>query len=637
MKKITLKTMMLLALAMAFGSCSEDLYDEKFADPTKSATVDFGSLMVGTNLISREWAMSGYGRFFGWESQVLMKQANTVGITLDAGIFYALEGYTDGMPPYSHLAQMIASYRFMESLYAEMDADVQATNKAYLLATETQLYIFTAYIVSLFGDIPFDEVGQVSVSGDVALAHPHYQDDRQILAAILDRLGEMNSEWASLTEDKLPSSFKQQDFINKGSLDKWRRYNNSIRLRVALMVSTQGELATKGQAILKEILENAAAHPIIESNDQNVVMAQVNISGSALDINGGSGFDWVNQRIAATEIIKRMQAAGDGGEWLGVGKLTDGTAYAKEPTDDPRLPIMFCLATLNGEFPVLTEDEEKLDTLKKSQPVDGKLVDSLDIGGNPVLGLLKNGRAVPRVFRGACAAMDPDLWAEYLYPSANRAYFSYIRVNGFFRDNRNWDNPIITAAEVNFIKAEAFQRGYAGGDAKAAFKEGVKASIETYFKYQNNRSVTEQEWAVGTSATSISFKSVINPDQSVYTADWIDKFADDRWSKRVDGSSYSGGNLEAILEQKWLNYGYMYAGDQWTDLRRTGYPYMIYRRDISSTAEVPWPANRNRYPETERNNNKNFQAEVGAQDNWTDVLFWAKDSWCDKQEQLPKN
>jgi hypothetical protein len=622
MKNIVSKTILLaLAIITVFGSCREELYDEKFEDPTKSATVDFGNLMVGTNLYSREWAMSTYGRFFGWESQVLMKQANTVGITLDPTVFYALEGYTDGMPPYGELAKMTASYRFMESIYADMDESAKAANKVYLLTAETQLYAFTVYIVSLFGDIPFDEVGQLSIiGGDVALASPHYQDDQALLSTILDRLGVMNTEWAAITST--PGPFSQLDFINKGDLDKWRRYNNSIRLRAALLVSTQGPLATKGQGILGEILNNTAANPIIENNEQNVVIAQVAISGSALDINGGSGFDWVNQRIASTEIIKRMQVAGDGGAWSGVGTLTDGTDVSGSTTDDPRLPIMFCLGTVNGEFAVLTAAEEELGIVKKE---DGTIVKAKD-GSDSVI--IKNGKAVPTIFRGACAAMDPDTWAEFLYPSNNRAYFSYIRVNGFFRDNRNWDNPIITAAEVNFIKAEAIARGWAQGDAKAAFKDAVKASIQSYFKYQNNRSVTETSWSTGSTSTSFSYKWVINPDQTVYNDAWIEAFAEARWTTRVDGSSYAGGSVEAILEQKWLNFGYMYAGEQWNDLRRTGYPRMYYQRDTELTAAVPYPANRNRYPASEINN-INYEAEVLSQDNWSDVLFWAKADWHD--------
>ncbi|MDR2469504.1 MAG: SusD/RagB family nutrient-binding outer membrane lipoprotein, partial [Tannerella sp.] len=41
-----------------------------------------------------------------------------------------------------------------------------------------------------------------------------------------------------------------------------------------------------------------------------------------------------------------------------------------------------------------------------------------------------------------------------------------------------------------------------------------------------------------------------------------------------NGTTYAGGALEAIFEQKWLNFGHIYAGEQWNDLRRTGYPRM---------------------------------------------------------------
>jgi hypothetical protein len=606
MKNIVLK-IALLAIIITSGSCSEELYDEKFADPTKSATVDFGNLMVGTNLYSREWVMSGYGRFFGWESQVLMKQANTVGVTHEAEFFYKLEGYTDGMPPLGELSKMIASCKFMESLYAEMDEAAKNINKVYLLAVETQLYQGVIYMISIFGDIPFDEVGQVSVTGDVSLAHPNYNDDEKLFSKILDRLGELNTEWAA--DMYIPGSFAQNDFINKGNIEKWRRYSNSLRLKTALQVSTQGPLATKAQGVIKEILEGN--HPIIDSPEWDVVMAQKNVSGSALDINGGSGFDWINQRSAGAELIKRMQASGNGGVWSGKGtKSINGleTDLNDPATDDPRLPIMFTMATKNGEWAVLTEEQLN----------DPELVKA-------------NGKAFPSAYYGFSAATTPTEW-EHMFQADYRGGISYIRPNGFFKDNRNWDNPIITSAEVNFIKAEAFQRGYAQGNAEQAFKNGVKESIKLYFRHQTNRSHTEATLTTDGRSHQNAYKCVINPDADTYTGEaWLEPFASARWTSRVDGSSYTE-QLEAILEQKWLHYGHMYAGEQWSDLRRTGYPKMEYLKDPSPTVEVPWPVNRSRYPDSERNNNKNFPEQVGSQDNWYDVLFWAKQNWYTKVE-----
>ena len=342
--------------------------------------------------------------------------------------------------------------------------------------------------------------------------------------------------------------------------------------------------------------------PVIETNEQHVCYKQVAISGSQLDINGGSGFDWVNLKTGSSEIIKRMQKEGDGGVW-------------DANSDDPRLPIFFCLATKHGEFPVnnIADVRPPLpDTI-----VDGKLVDRR-----------KTGRAIPTVFRGASASMSYDTFWEYFGSSDNRAYFSRIREHGFFRNNRNWDNPVLTAAEIWFIKAEVYQRGWVSGDAKAAFKEGIKQSIKFYMEHHKNKTTHEETAITGTDRGSNHARAVINPDLNIYTDAWIAAFAEDRWTKRIDESTYAGGPLEAILEQKWLNFGYEYAGEQWNDLRRTGYPRMLYLKDNDPSAEIPFPRNRNRYPSSDRNYNMNF-SQVASQDNYKDVLFWAIADWHD--------
>jgi hypothetical protein len=569
-------------------NCGEDAYESRYKNPAQTSEVELEKMMAGTLLYSKDWIMSTYDRFFGWEIQNLCKQANTIGATLDNGTYYNIEGYTSGMPPYGSLAKMVAGYKLMERLYNELPDEEKPDNEIYLLTVQTVMYGMTAYIMSSFGDIPFDEIGTVTETGNVADAHPHYQDDKELYKRVLDKLDEMNTKLANV---KKPTLFTPQDFICKGDLTAWRRLANSLRLRAALLVSTQGDLAAEGQRVIKQILEDPTNRPIIENNDQNVCYKQVVKNGAQLDINGGSGFDWVNLKTASSEIIKRMQKEGDGGVW-------------DKDKDDPRLPIFFCLATKNGEFPV--NDSSKVE----------------------VKDPLKSGKAIPSVFRGASASMSYDTFWEFFGPSDNRAYFSRIREHGFFRNNRNWDNPVLTASELWFIKAEAYQRGWATGDAKAAFKEGIKQSIKFYMNHHKNKTTHEATSISGDDRGSNHARAVVDPDLSLYTDSWIEDFAEERWSKKIDGSSYAGGQLEAILEQKWLNFGYVYAGEQWNDLRRTGYPRMLYLKDNDPTAEIPYPRNRNRYPGSDRDYNLNFE-QVAAQDNYKDVLFWAIPDWHD--------
>jgi len=584
MKKIFIYTALLFAAMFAFSGCSEEEYDNKYKDPSKVSEATLDKLMPGCMLLANDWACSTYGRYFGYEPQLMLKLSNSLGLTLDSGIYYHDE-YEDYGQPYNNYPTMVTNFRKMQQLYEELPDEEKPANQAYLLAAETHLYGMMIYILCEYNDIPFSEIGQVALTGDISYANPHYEDGQALYEMILDRLGEMDKEFSSAQK---PSAFASQDFVNHGDLMMWRRYVNSLRLRAALRVSTQGPLASKGQAIIKEILDGN--YPIVESIDQNIQIAHQ--SSGPLDITGGSGFDWHNLQTASAEVINRMQKAGDGGVWV-------------EGQDDPRLPLLYCLATANGEKP--TDDPAE------------------EVVGNP----LKTGVAVPTVYRGASANTDYDTYQTMFFTRLNRGYYSRIRKKGFFWENKNWDHQIISSYEVWFIKAEAYQRGWANGDAKAAFTKGISESINFLFKCQNNRSTTELDNADGDYLNGDQQRSVINPDQSIYNEEWITNFANDRWTTHINGTPYDGGSLEAILEQKWIAFCFLHGGEQWGDLRRTGYPRMYYPRDHDETAQTPYPCNRLRYIAKERTYNTNFKDEVGASDNYSDVLFWALADWHD--------
>lgn len=584
MKKIISITM-LLACMFAFSRCSEDAYDDKYADPTKASEFTLDKLMSGTFLHANNFAMSGYSRYFGYEPQLLGKQSNSLGFTLDDGVYYRWELDGWGEPPYGDLMKGIAAYRVMESYYEGQSDEDKAASEAFLLATNVHMLAHTLYILDFYGDIPFDEVGRIAMTQDVADSHPHYQKAAELYSMMLDRLGEINTR---LAQAQRPPTFGSQDFINKGDMTQWRRYANSIRLRAALRVSTQGELAEKGKGVIAEMLNNPNSYPLVEDNEQNIQIARQETG--PLNVEGGSGFDWHNLQTASTELINRMQKAGDGGVYV------DGE-------DDPRLPLLYCMATKNGEMPVETAAEEEV-----KDP-------------------LKTGKAVPTVFRGACASSDYDEFQTMFFARETRGYYSRVRMNGFFWRNQKWDHQIVSAAEIWFIKAEAYERGWASGDAKAAFKEAIRQSIRFYFKYHNTRNRTELDNTDADYLNGAQQRVVNDPTEP--SDAWIGTFAEDRWTKQIDGSAYAGGSIDAILTQKWVNFSYLFCGEQWSDLRRTGYPRMVYKPDHSASSEVLNVANRLRYPSNDRNFNRNFATEVGSLDNFTSVMFWAKDNWHD--------
>ncbi|MFR8359502.1 MAG: SusD/RagB family nutrient-binding outer membrane lipoprotein [Parabacteroides sp.] len=318
---------------VTFNGCSEDDFDSKYKDPSKVSEVTLDKMMSGCMLRATDWACSTYGRYFGYDPQLMGKLSNSLGFTLSGSVYYHDE-YEDFGQPYNNYPSMVTDFKKMQEVYDALPEEEKPKNEGYLLAAETHLYGMMIFILSEYNDIPFSEIGLVALNGDVSYANPHYEDGQQLFEMILDRLGGNRPREFATARSALCFWRTRLTPSTGVSMMLWRRYVNSLRLRAALRVSTQGPLASKGQAILKEILEGD--YPIVEDIEQNIKIARQ--SSGPLDIEGGSGFDWHNLQTGSAEMINRMQKAGDGGVWV-------------EGLDDPRLPLMYCMATANGEQP----------------------------------------------------------------------------------------------------------------------------------------------------------------------------------------------------------------------------------------------------------------------------------------------
>lgn len=176
-----------------------------------------------------------------------------------------------------------------------------------------------------------------------------------------------------------------------------------------------------------------------------------------------------------------------------------------------------------------------------------------------------------------------------------------------FTANSTMNNPILTPAETWFLLAEAYQQGYASGDAKAAFKKGVKASVYEWY----NRNITSVS-NIGSTGKNFQAKASDIPAE----AD-IENYADAVWGAYAKP-------IEAIMTQKWLHLSMMNAHESWNDIRRTGYPALTYRADTQSQQNRTI-VQRLLYPNAEKNNNKaNYEAATSSfSDSNATVLFWA--------------
>lgn len=550
---------MALGVLLTLGACSEYDFDSKYEDPSKVTTVSISNLMVGVFQRVKDYDLYEYNRFFGFDSQFVGKYAQTFGYT------YSSSMYTPGYTPFidsqwDNLYSALTQLRKLESLYNEESTGQQEQDEVFLLAARLQAYDFFAATVDVFGDMPFSKACTLPLTNDVQQSYAPYDKAEDIYRTILSELKEMAPRFRTIP---VPRNFSTQDFINWGDMDKWERYANSLRLRLAMRVASQGELAEEGRAIIKEILENPTEYPLIEEQANNVFIT--NQKSGQLNFTAGSGLgDWVTNRLASGPVIDRMLSHGN----YNMESSDPLTGTYVEGTDDPRILLYYNPVKIVNRNTGQTDEHRYLGT---------------DVSVSDELTEYYNSQAEDELI------------------TTNKG-FSQITQNGFFWQNDKFDMLIMASPEIHFIKAEAYAMGYGVAQdmtrAEEEFKTAVSQSIRLWYYYDS----------IGTGENTRRYEAP--------TDEAIAAFADARWKS----SDYTD-KLDAIITQKWVHFAFLVSREAWSDLRRTGYPSGLVFPEVAGT--IPNVPNRWRYPTTEVNYNPYYK-DVQAEDTYYTKLFWAK-------------
>jgi hypothetical protein len=532
MKKIYLFLIAVVAV-LSFGSCTDSEYTDKYTDPSKTGVAYCDKLMTGVFYTGRTYTFNSYWRQYTWDNPVLGRYAQTIGFMNASGSLYsANDSYANDR--WVHFYNTLTQFRVLQNTYEGLSDTEKATYRIFMDLSEVFVYDHLSQIVDTFGDAPFEQAGYLAITGNVADSYPVYDKATTLYTTMLDRLGELYTDIHSLNgnlDKQASSALPIQDFINYGDLGKWERYCNSLRLRLAVRVASQGDLATKGKEVVAEILNGN--YPLVSSLDETI----------KLDSNSEDTGNFFNPDDLRTGYIDQSRASQ---------AMLDVLTKAVSDEYDPRLPIMYsknAAGEYKGYSTSETYDEQELNALK---------------------------------------------------PESQRVYSRIDSTTVMY--NTSFVSPILTAAEVDFLKAEAYQKGWASGDAKSAFKSGILHSAEFYFM--------ENEISPSNAGTKMDM-----PAESV-----ILDYAEKAWNAASDKE-------EAIITQKWLNFGYMQSFQAWAEVRRTGYPQLKFNDDPLAQVLKTLPS-RVRYPSSERSyNTTNYNAQVqsmGGTDDAYIKLFWAK-------------
>ncbi|MFT5166868.1 MAG: hypothetical protein ACI8P3_002100 [Saprospiraceae bacterium] len=416
----------------------------------------------------------------GWDEQFYLHNETLYGLTqLAAKTAVGFDNITIGTEQaWANYYIALAHIKEIEKRLDDMEIEEEALNNV-----SAQLKILLAYktfrLTDFFGDIPFFDAGRGFESLD--FVRPKFDSQEEIYKFLLQELqwveDNINTTLNPETVGGTPYlSFGEFDNLFDGNMRLWRKFANSLRLRHALrMVEKSPDFA---KPILRDIIENDL--PVIEAGE---------------DVGMWPGRqNWLNQGVNwSFREHNKLRLGTNFWNLVSEHDSIDGSGIF-----DPRARIFF--------------ETNNNDEWVPFPQIPGSGVEPS--GGTPYEMIRDNNYAI----KGSANIYSP---------------FNYYLI----RDEESIPEVILTAAEVGFIKAEAYIRGLGVamdvGAAEGEYTISVAASLTFWQSMVTGSSIWDNAppildftaiQAIANGHPKISIFLNDNKLELIYTQRWIDQF-----------------------------------------------------------------------------------------------------------------
>ncbi|WP_339880363.1 SusD/RagB family nutrient-binding outer membrane lipoprotein [uncultured Algoriphagus sp.] len=270
MQRIYISSIALLLLVFGtMTSCTKD-FEETNTDPNNPVSIS-PSLLLPNALqvtVDRYWGHSTRYERLNIDAAMCWIQHLSRNIYINAeGDSYEIP-LTISSGTWNNLyRESLINFERMKSLSAP-GATYENTNYVGI-AMVMQSFAY-AYLTDVFGPIPYSEA--LKGTAEEAINSPRYDSQEEVYAGILADLTEAND----LLSTSGPAVVG--DIMFNGDIMKWKRFANSLALRIANRQASKKPAET--QAIMKQILSDPAKYPIIESNSQTAELHHFDVIGS---------------------------------------------------------------------------------------------------------------------------------------------------------------------------------------------------------------------------------------------------------------------------------------------------------------------------------------------------------------------
>ncbi|MFD2287517.1 SusD/RagB family nutrient-binding outer membrane lipoprotein [Pedobacter petrophilus] len=239
---------LLTVLCLSAFSCKKD-FNEVNTDPIGRSTTTAGQLLAPAlvNVLSTNMVRN---RNFNNElMQVTVDIGDSEGKVFRYDVRRNLADYT-----WNNWYLELTNLR---DIYTIADRP-ESLNSSYKgISLITQAWVFQL-LTDVYGDVPYLEANK----GKEGVIEPVFDKQKDIYLDLLNKLEEANKLLAEGTAISASA-----DPVYQGDVSKWRRFGNSLYLRLLLRISGKADVRTQVIAKIKEIADtNKSNYPIMENN-----------------------------------------------------------------------------------------------------------------------------------------------------------------------------------------------------------------------------------------------------------------------------------------------------------------------------------------------------------------------------------
>lgn len=309
MKKILI--VLAITLGLGYTACKKADFEESYTDPSKISKTTVEKSYSGFLASNRWYVLPDYWNYFVVLRTTLTHYTQAVGWVNSSNQY--VPGYAGIDSRWENYYDFLAQFREMQKVFSELSTEDQNDRKIYMITAKIYLYDHTQKVVDLHGDIPWSEAGKLSANGgDYNKSLPKYDSAEDIYTKMLDDLKLISDDLNTITiKSGISTGFKTQDIVNKGDLMLWKKYCNSLRLRMLTRVAGITAFQARYTAEVAAILANPGKYPLITDNADNVQIKVTNINTEIHSKNFRSGLEDWDGNLAGKAMIDHMKASAD--------------------------------------------------------------------------------------------------------------------------------------------------------------------------------------------------------------------------------------------------------------------------------------------------------------------------------------